>query len=155
MNKISIVLFILATFFVGCEDKAEEKKIQEAIAFKDEELKKIEYAKKVEREQQETKRVVTKENNETNETLLRQMGITISIDTNKTNKFFEKLTSDIQTAADGVKKDIHEMNITLSNTVGIEYNSTALSVDLNKTKSFFEDLGESVDKFVNEINSAN
>jgi len=155
MNKISIVLFTLAILFVGCDDKAEEKKIQEAIAFKDEELKKIEHAKKVEREQQEAKRVVTKENNETNETILRQMGITISIDTNKTNKFFDKLTSDIQTATDGVKKDIQEMNITLSNTVGIEYNGTSLSVDLNKTKSFFEDLGESVDRFVNETNGTN
>ena len=162
-NNIGKKLGILVVFlglFVGCESKVDEQKAKEAIAFKDEELKKMEYARELKKEQQETHVVIMKENNETNITLLRQMGIEsgegkLIIDTHKTKEFFTQISDDVKAVAKDIKKDIQESNFTFSKAIGIEQNGTILNVDLNKTKGFFDDMGKRIDRFVKEINSTN
>lgn len=91
---------------------------------------------------------------ESNSTLLR-MGISksdgvITIDTNKTKTYFERMAQQFSKEMHKFSKEFKEGKIDQEN-AGIEADETQIHIDLNKTEHFLEKWGKKMQDFTQEF----
>lgn len=165
MRNLLLTLLILLTFS-ACENPKEEQARKEAeIAKKvraemlaqfeaQQEAQKIAFEKKLS-EAKESNKTKTLPTPPKDESKLTQMGIditkdSISIDTNKTKKYINKVSHDIDKKIKEIGDDL-EKGIIKTKEAGIDINEKHIHIDLNKTQNLIENWGKKVQGFVNQF----
>lgn len=164
MRNLLIILILLS--LTACDNTKEEQARQEAEMVKKiraEMLADFEAQQKAQREAFEKRLLEIKEANKTQptptppkeESKLTKMGIditedSISIDTNKTKKYINEVSNDIDKKIKEIGDDLAK-GVIKTKEAGIDINEKHIHIDLNKTQNLIEDWGKKVQGFVQQF----
>ena len=150
MKHLLISLILLLTF-TGCQDKENDAKKQAAHDAQIATQARAEVRAEYEAKQASQKAQIEAEKN----TKLNQMGVemhngTITIDTNKTKKFFNTLSQKMEIQMKKISDDLQK-GIIDAKEEGIQVSDERISIDLNKTKNLLEIWGKKIQSFAKEF----
>jgi hypothetical protein len=143
-----LISFMLLFSFSGCGDTAKDQAAHDA---KVAQQARAELLAELESEKAKAR----KESQETNETKLSRMGVSmdsgiITIDTNKTKDFFRELNQKMALQIKKISDDL-EKGIIETKDAGVEVTEQHIHIDLNKTQSLLQDWSKKMQIFVQEF----
>ncbi len=164
MRYIFLLLMMLS--ITACESKEEREKAQEAEAFKQVQLAKVEesinaqkraetiVSKSSQLPKETLSALDTNSTQEKNRSIINNLGFSMDdgkliIDTKKAKAFFSELGKNLK----DTDKKLEEGNLTITKPMGIEVNKTIINIDINKTESYLNILGKKMEHFSQEFNT--
>jgi len=103
---------------------------------------------------EEIKRISTQQNTDKKPSLtgIKITKNKITIDTDKTKSFFQKLSKSFESKTTNIVKSF-EKGIIDEKEAGVHIDDTHINIDLNKTKDFLETWGKQLQSFVKELDT--